>query len=162
MLAVTRRMLSSEEDAQDAFQDACISAYRAIAKFEGQSKLSTWLHRIAVNAALMKLRSRQRRPEISIEALLPRFQDDGHQAEPAVEWRETGPQAVETDETRALVRASIERLPEIYRVVLMLRDIEGLDTAAAAAVLDIEPNAVKVRLHRARQALRTLLDGHMR
>jgi RNA polymerase sigma-70 factor (ECF subfamily) len=82
LLAVARRLLRSEEDARDAVQDAFISAFRAIDRFEGGSRLSTWLHRIVVNAALMKLRSQQRKPETSIEDLLPRFLEDGHFAEP--------------------------------------------------------------------------------
>jgi RNA polymerase sigma-70 factor (ECF subfamily) len=162
MLAVTRRLLSNEEDARDAFQEACLSAFRAIHTFEGHARLATWLHRIAANAALMRLRTRQRRPEKSIEALLPKFRDDGHQAEPAVEWRQSASEAAASAETRALVQASIQQLPEGYRLVLLLRDIEGFDTAETAEWLGIEPNAVKVRLHRARQALRTLLDPHFR
>src|SRR5690242_13935266 len=73
MLAVTRRILNSEEDAKDAVQDAFVSAFRGLPNFEGGSLLSTWLHRIAVNAALMKLRTRKRKPERSIETLLPQY-----------------------------------------------------------------------------------------
>jgi len=69
---------------------------------------------------------------------------------------------LQRQETRALVRGCIDRLPESYRVVLLLRDIEELDTEETARLLDISPNAVKIRLHRARQALRTLLDPHFR
>src|SRR5262245_65193359 len=77
MLATARRVLGNEEDARDAVQDAFLSAFRALNSFEGQSRLSTWLHRIAVNAALMKLRSKRRRPERPITDLLPRFTEDG-------------------------------------------------------------------------------------
>ena len=87
MLAVARRYLGNEEDARDAVQDAFLSAFRAIDRFEGEAKLSTWLHRIVVNACLMKLRTRRRRPEGKIEDLLPRFLEDGHQAEPAAIWQ---------------------------------------------------------------------------
>lgn len=162
MLAVARRMLGSEDDARDAVQDALISAYRALGSFQEQSRLSTWLHRIVVNAALMKLRKRDRRQERSIEELLPRFQDDGHPAEAAVEWRVSADQAVQQSDTRELVRRCIAQLPESYRTVLMLRDIEELDTRETARLLGIEENAVKVRLHRARAALRKLLDQHFR
>jgi len=72
MFAVARRLLRSDDDAADAVQEAFVSAFRAIASFEGGARLSTWLHRIVVNAALMKLRTRARRPEVSIEELLPR------------------------------------------------------------------------------------------
>jgi len=162
MLAVARRFLANEEDACDAVQDAFVSAFKAIDRFEGNAMLSTWLHRIVVNAALMKRRSRQARPEQSIESLLPRFLEDGHQADPASEWRRDDDSDAEKQEARRFVRQAIERLPENYQVVLKLRDIEELDTRETAAILGIEPNAVKVRLHRARQALRTLLDQRFR
>ncbi|MBL8879087.1 MAG: sigma-70 family RNA polymerase sigma factor [Phycisphaerales bacterium] len=158
MLAVAQRMPSSESDAADAVQEAFASVFRAIRGFSGNSQLGTWLHRIVVNASLMKLRSRQRRNEQSIEPLLPTYLDDGHQARPATEWGESPHAAMQREETRALVRSAIDSLPDSHRTVLLLRDIEGLNTEEAAAALQIEPGAVKVRLHRARQALRTLLD----
>lgn len=163
MLAVTRRFLVNEEDSQDAVQEAFLSAFRALDRFEGNSQLGTWLHRIAVNAALMKLRTRKSRPqEQSAEELLPQFKDDGHQASPASGWVGDGLSALEKKETRQLVRQSIDRLPENYRTVLLLRDIEEKDTEETAELLGMTPNAVKTRLHRARQALRTLLDPHLR
>ena len=135
-------------------------AFRGIARFEGGARLSTWLHRIVINTCLMRLRSRGRRPEESIEELLPRFYEDGHRIDPGSAWRSEGVDPLESRETRALVRASIDRLPDIYRNVLLLRDIEGLSTEEAARMLDVKVDTVKVRLHRARQALRTLLDPH--
>src|SRR5260370_15276452 len=82
LLAAARRILQNEEDAREALQDAYLSAFRSLESFEGHAQLATWLHRITVNAALMKLRSRRRRPARPISDLLPRFHDDGHQAEP--------------------------------------------------------------------------------
>jgi RNA polymerase sigma-70 factor (ECF subfamily) len=166
LLAVTRRFLRSEEDAKDALQDAFLSAFRALHTFAEGSLLSTWLHRIAVNAALMKLRTRRRKPEDSIEDFLPRYREDGHREDghidsPTKPWKEPDT-LLERQETRTLVRECIDRLPESYRTVLLLRDIEELDTEEAAQVLGISPNAVKIRLHRARQALRTLLDPYFR
>ncbi|MCI0586711.1 MAG: sigma-70 family RNA polymerase sigma factor [Planctomycetes bacterium] len=161
MLAVARKFLPRTEDAEDALQDAFLSAFKGIGRFEGGSRLSTWLHRIVVNAALMKLRTKRRKPETSIEDLLPAFQDDGHATNhPAAPWTETAEAAAERREIRDLVRSSIDRLPEAYRNVLLLRDIEGFDTEETAGLLDVNPNVVKIRLHRARQALRTLLDPH--
>lgn len=166
LLAVTRRLLRSEEDARDAVQDAFLSAFRALHTFEESSLLSTWLHRIAVNAALMKLRTRRRHPEDSIEDLLPKYiedghREDGHPGNPTKPWKE--PEGLlQQQETRARVRECIDRLPESYRTVLLLRDIEELDTEETARMIGISPNAVKIRLHRARQALRTLLDPHFR
>jgi RNA polymerase sigma-70 factor (ECF subfamily) len=110
----------------------------------------------------MKLRSRTRLPETAIEELLPRYLEDGHHETPPAEWRETGPSVIEKAELRQLVRDSIARLPENYRTVLLLRDIEELDTQETAQMLGISQNAVKIRLHRARQALQGLLDPHLR
>jgi RNA polymerase sigma-70 factor (ECF subfamily) len=160
MLAVARRMLRSEEDAQDALQDAFLQAFRGIGRFEGGALLSTWLHRIVVNACLMKLRARARRPEQSIDDLLPRFLEDGHRESPEPAWRSETPDPVVQRETAALVRRSIDRLPDLYRNVILLRDIEGLSTEETAQLLETKVDTVKVRLHRARQALRTLLTPH--
>jgi RNA polymerase sigma-70 factor (ECF subfamily) len=161
LLTVARRFLRNEEDARDAVQDAFVSAFRAIHGFDGKARLGTWLHRIVVNAALQKLRTQQRRPEQLIDDFLPAFLEDGHRANPGPRWSESAAQALERRETRALVRACIDRLPESYRTVLLLRDIDEVDTEEAANLLGINVGAVKTRLHRARQALRTLLDEHM-
>jgi len=158
LLAVARRMLREEHEAQDAVQEAFVSAFRALASFEGQCLLSTWLHRIAVNACLMRLRRRERRPEESIDDLLPACEADGRTAEWFLPWDDAILERLERDETRALVRAAIDRLPGSYRTALLLRDIEEMDSADAARLLGITPNALKIRVHRARQALRTLLD----
>ena len=162
MLAVARRMLRNEEDARDAVQEAFLNAFRAIGRFEGEARLSTWLHRIVVNAALMKLRTRRRKPERSIEELLPGFLEDGHMADPAEAWRKAPDAEVARQQLRELVLEKIHELPEAHRNVLLLRDIEELDTEAAAKVLDVSVGAVKTRLHRARLALRGLLDPHLR
>jgi RNA polymerase sigma-70 factor (ECF subfamily) len=160
MLSVARRILRSEEDARDAVQDAFVSALRGLPRFEGNARLSTWLHRIVVNACLMKLRSRRRKPETPIEDLLPGFYPDGHRIDPGPPWNADQAADLESREQRMMVRASIDRLPEGYRTVLLLRDIEGLSTEEAARALETTPEAVKMRLHRARQALRTLLHPH--
>lgn len=162
LLRVARRMLVSEEDARDAVQDAFLAAFRSIASFESNAMLSTWLHRIVVNASLMKLRTRRRKPEEDIEQFLPRFREDGHQLEPSLAWNETAESLLEKSETRAIVRSAIDRLPQTYRQVLLLRDIEELTTEETATALEISPNAVKIRLHRARQALRAQLDPLVR
>jgi len=162
LLAISQRFLRNEEDARDAVQDTFLQAYRALDSFAGDAKISTWLHRIAINASLMKLRTRRRKPEESIDALLPKFLEDGHQRDPAVQWLERSDVALERQETRAMVRKCIDRLPNTHRTVLLMRDIEELDTDETAKLLGISTNAVKTRLHRARQALRALLDPHFR
>jgi RNA polymerase sigma-70 factor (ECF subfamily) len=156
MLQAARRILGGDEDAEDAVQEAFFQGFRGLGEFAGTCRIGTWLHRIAINCALMRLRARRRRPEASIEELLPTFTADGHQARP-VRW-ESPAAASESDEVRGIVRRRIGELPESYRTVIVLRDLEGLDTEETARLLDITPNAVKVRLHRARQALKTLLD----
>lgn len=157
LLAVARRYTRSEEDARDALQTAYLNAFRALPGFEGKSRLSTWLHRIVVNAALMKLRSQQRKPETSIDELLPSFQQDGHHVEQFADWGPSAEQLLEQKRTRETVRRCIERLPDDYRTVLLLRDIEDLSTEETSRVLGVTRGAVKTRLHRARQALSTLL-----
>jgi RNA polymerase sigma-70 factor, ECF subfamily len=162
LLGLARRIVGNDEDARDVIQDALLSAFRSIDRFQGNARLGTWLHRIVVNTALMKLRRRRRKPEESIEPLLPAFQSDGHFAEQFSVWTasEGADVALSRTETRELVRRLIDQLPDSFRTVLLLRDIEGLDTEETARLLDTTPNAVKIRLHRARQALRTLLAPH--
>jgi RNA polymerase sigma-70 factor (ECF subfamily) len=157
MLAVARRFFPDDQDARDVVQDAFLAAHRAIGSFDGRAQLSTWLHRVVVNAALMKLRSRRRRREEAIDDLLPLFDEEGQRVVDRPEWEPASDLLLQRAETRARVRACIDRLPEAYRAVLLLRDIEELDTDEAARLLAITPQAVKTRLHRARQALRTLL-----
>lgn len=159
LLAVARRMLRQEQEAQDAVQEAFVCAFKALGSFEGHCRISTWLHRIAVNACLMRLRRRERKPEESIDDFLPAYEADGHTVEKFRPW-DSALDRLERQETRAFVRAAIDRLPETYRTALLLRDIEEMDSEEASALLGITPNALKIRVHRARQALRTLLDPH--
>jgi RNA polymerase sigma-70 factor (ECF subfamily) len=161
LLAVAQRFLPTEEDARDAVQEAFLSAFRGLASFEGGSRLSTWLHRIVVNACLMRLRSGRRHPEVLLEDLLPSFLPDGHREDPRPAWSPPPADEALRRETRELVRAQIDKLPDDHRTVLLLRDIEELDTGETARVLGITEAAVKTRLHRARQALRTLLEREL-
>ena len=162
MLAVARRVTRHDAEAAEAVQDAFIAAFRSIDRFEGGARLSTWLHRIVVNAALMRIRSRERRAEDSIEDLLPTFLHDGHQASATLPWRASAHDEAEREQERRMIRGCIDQLPEKYRLVLLLRDIEEWDTEETARALGTNSNVVKIRLHRARQALRTLLEPHMR
>src|SRR5262249_23158228 len=158
MLVVARRFLRTEEDSADAVQDAFLSAFRSLDGFEGNSALGTWLHRIVVNVCLMRLRARSRSREVRIDDLLPTFDASGHHSRPVRGWEDQGLARLTREEARAHVRDCIDRLPDAYREVLVLRDIEELDTEQTARQLGIAPGAVKTRLHRARQALRTLLE----
>jgi RNA polymerase sigma-70 factor (ECF subfamily) len=160
MLAAARRILKSDDEAHDATQEAFLQAFRAIDRFAGDALLSTWLHRITVNACLMRLRHRKRHPELAIDELLPSFDDTGHRVEDGTAWTDDVLGRMESARLQKVVRDAIDRLPENYRTVLVLRDIEGLSTEDAAQALGIRPEAAKMRLHRARQALRTLLEPH--
>jgi RNA polymerase sigma-70 factor, ECF subfamily len=160
LLRVTSRLLRSDDEARDAVQDAFVAAFRALPRFRAESRLGTWIYRIAVNAALARLRARASVEEVSLDEWLPRFVDDGHQAQPSEPWPADA--GAERREVRERVRAAIDRLPESYRTVVLLRDIEELTTDEAAQALGISTGALKVRLHRARQALRALLDPWMR
>jgi RNA polymerase sigma-70 factor, ECF subfamily len=160
LLATARRYLGSEADACDALQDAFLCAFKSIDTFKGDSQLSTWLHRILLNSALMHLRAKRRCAEadwIPIDQLLPRFDTAGNWIDERIH---SVPAHVlfETSETRAMVRRCIDLLPDNYRIVLILRDIEELGTEEVASSLDVTPSNVKVRLHRARQALKALLE----
>jgi len=149
LLRTARRFLRCEEDARDAVQDAFVSLFKSIASFESNSQLSTWLHRILINCCLMRLRKRQRHPEQDIEA------------EPIEAPIESAEAVFHRAELGKFVRASIDTLPERDRAVVLLRDIEEFSNREVARLLDVTPNAVKVRLHRAHQALRTVLDPAM-
>ncbi|HJZ58481.1 MAG TPA: sigma-70 family RNA polymerase sigma factor [Gemmataceae bacterium] len=145
LMAIARRFLGDTNDAADAVQDAFVSVFKAMRSFEGSARLGTWLHRIAVNACLMKLRGRKR------SRLVPL--DDSHAPVCRSEDDHLG-----RAEVAEQVRACIDQLPPAYRTVIRLRDIEGVDTAETAGRLGTNEGVVKVRLHRARQALRALLE----
>lgn len=149
MLAVARRYLG-EEDARDAVQDALIALIRTIDRFEAKSALSTWLHRVVVNACLTKLRSRRRKPEESLPPTLEQV---------LVTSAEAGlDRAFETAEVDAWVQDAVRSLPEPHRTVIELRDIRQHDTRQTAGLMKITPAAVKTRLHRARAILREQLE----
>jgi RNA polymerase sigma-70 factor (ECF subfamily) len=158
LLAVAHRYLRSEDDCHDVVQDTFVSAFRSVRQFAGKSSLATWLHRILVNHCLMKLRTQSRRHEVSIEDFLPKFDETGHHTRDIRPWRPVADNLLEQKEIRVQVRECIQQLPDDYRTVLVLRDIEQFDTDETARMLKTTPGAVKTRLHRARQALRTLLE----
>lgn len=156
--AVAFRYLGNHEDCADALQDAFLAAFRSIESFSGNARLGTWLHRIVVNVCLMKLRSRRRRPTVAIEEMLPLFDETGHHTRFVAAWTIRHDDCMDREETRQHVRNCIDQLPDGYRTVLLMRDIDGFDTDETARMLGVQSGAVKTRLHRARQALRTLLS----
>ena len=163
LFQVARRFLD-DEDARDALQEALVSAWKSMDQFDGGSKISTWLHRIVVNASLMRIRKKNSKLEQATEALeplLPKFLENGYRADSGPAWTETPEHLLRRKEIRQLVRRCIQELPDSYRTVVLLRDIEGLSGQETADALGLTTTAVKVRLHRARQALREVLDQHL-
>lgn len=163
LLATARRYLRSDDDAQDALQDAFLCAFRSISAFKGDSHLSTWLHRIVINSALMHLRASKYHPDsvgVNVEELAPRFDRNGNWLD-GCSFNMPVDFFLEVAETRSLVRRCIDQLPDIYRVVLILRDIDDLETSDVADLLGLKASAVKVRLHRARQALKALIEREL-
>src|SRR5262249_25052163 len=143
-----------------AVQDAFVSIFASIGRFRGQSQLYTWIHRIVVNACLMKLRSR-RHAAASLDSLLPQFDESGNHATPIAPWPGCATDRIERAETHVAVRKYMDQLPDDYRTILILRDIEELDTDQTAMMLGISRTNIKTRLYRARQALRTLLEQEL-
>lgn len=153
------RLTGGEADAKDVLQETFLSAYRALPRFRGESRFSSWLYRIATNAALMNRRARSRRPADSLEALLPRFDAAGrHCGEPAdIAAASRVEEALDRRILAKKAQAGLDRLPEIYRDAFVLRDLQELTTAEVAEVLRIDPAAVRQRVHRARLMLRGYL-----
>jgi len=144
---LARRMLGNDADAEDVVQEVLLLVVRKLGTFRGEAQLSTWLHQVTVNAALTLRRRRAGRPEVSLEV-----SPDCLEAAPA---SPDGP-ALER-ERRCLIEAAVAALPEVYRHVFVLADIEGLPNAEIADQLGMSLPAVKSRLHRARGMLRETL-----
>lgn len=152
------RMMYNREEAEEVLQETFLSAFRAVSRFEGRSQLGTWLYRIAYNAALMRLRKHQL-PTTSIDE--PIQNEEGDQIpRQLVDWTARPEEILLTGELRSVLNAAAAALPETLRGVFTLRDIEGLSTAETAEVLGLTETNVKVRLHRARLALRERLTGY--
>jgi RNA polymerase sigma-70 factor (ECF subfamily) len=155
---VVRRLLDDPRDAEEVTQDVFLTVARKIETFRGEAAFSSWLYRIGVNAAYQRLRVRRARPvEVSLEPLLPVFDDQGRLAGPVVDWSARVQDPAVALEARAALEQGLARLPEDYRVVVLLRDVEGLTNEDVAGILGLSVLAVKSRLHRARLALRHVL-----
>lgn len=147
-------------DAEECAQDAVVNAYRNLAKFRGDSKFSTWLVTIVVNEARQKLRKAKRAKEESLDEVI-----EGEEGEytpaPLTDWREIPSEALERKELREVLRKAVEELPDIYRQVFTLRDLEEMSVADTAKALGVNENIVKVRLHRARMTLQKNLAPYL-
>jgi RNA polymerase sigma-70 factor (ECF subfamily) len=152
------RMCGEREDARDIVQETLIKAFESLKTLKEPKALRSWLYRVASNACLMKRRKGKFEPrrELSLEELMPRnaesaafeIPDDG----------ETPDDAIERNRTREAVRDAIRALPPHYRIVVLMRDIEQLSTKEVSAALDLPETTVKMRLHRARLAVRQYLE----
>jgi RNA polymerase sigma-70 factor, ECF subfamily len=151
LLAVARRYLPCQEDAEDALQSAFLQVFRFIGRFEGASRLSTWLHRIVVNSALMKIRSRRRRPETCTIAGAFEQGSVFEVAAPAV-----ADELAEREGLDRLLRA-VGDLPDAVRAAVRLRDVGGHTLAETSLLLGRLPAAAKASIHRGRTALRHML-----
>jgi RNA polymerase sigma-70 factor, ECF subfamily len=150
LFRAARAILRDDADAEDAVQQAYLAAYTHLDQFAGTARFSTWLTRIAIREALGKLRTRKRRGEVEFdggaeETMMKDPPDDS--PERHAQRRELG----------GILEAAVDALPEIYRVVFMMREVEQLSTQETADVLELSEEAVKVRLHRARGMLRDRL-----
>lgn len=162
MLSIAQRYTKDRGLAEDCVQEAFANAFSRLNSFAHRSSLKSWLHRIVVNQALMKLRAMRVRNENDVDELLPEFDTDSCRIEQPWRQIQTPEQIVGADHLRTLVLAKIDELPDKYRNVLLLRDIEEMTTSDVASALDLSESNVKVRLHRARSALKNLLEPILR
>ncbi len=162
MVAVADRLLGDRALAEDAVQEAFVSAFRGLDKFQNKSTLKTWLHRITVNTALMKLRQLKRLAEQPIDEYLPEFDKNECRVEAPWQAIPSTEEIVAKEQQRVQIHTAINQLPDAYRVVLLLRDIEGYNTGEVAQLLGISESNVKVRLHRARSVLKKLIEPLLR
>jgi RNA polymerase sigma-70 factor (ECF subfamily) len=156
--SVARRMLGQDADAEDVTQEVLLQVLRKLNTFRGESALSTWLHRVTVNAALQHRRKQSRRRE-QLESLtdLP-WQGKRSDGRPYIE--RAPDEQILNQETRELIEGAIARLPEIYRDVYVLAEVEGLANTEVGELLGLGVPAVKSRLHRARLMMREMLAPH--
>lgn len=151
---VARRLLNDPRDAEEVTQDVLLTVVRKIQTFKGEAAFSSWLYRIAANAAYQRLRAKRARQEVSLEPFLAVFDEEGRYAQPVVDWSHQLDDPAMAGEVRAAIERSLSRLPEEYRVVILLHDMEGLPNEEVAATLGLTVPAVKSRVHRARLFLR--------
>ena len=149
-------IVKNETDAEDGAQDAIVNAYRHLSKFRGDAKFSTWLTTIAVNEGRQKLRRAKRAKEDSLDEPIEGG-DEEYSPAPLTDWREIPLEALERKELREELRKAVQALPDMYREIFTLRDLDELNVAETAAALGINENMVKVRLHRARMMLQKRL-----
>lgn len=154
------RMTRSEADAAEISQDTFLSAYQHLAEFRGEAAFGSWVHRIAANNALMRLRRQRVLDIVSDDLAGPEFTDRGNLAEaPESDWSRRADDKVLDEELGRAIQEATDALPEGYREVFLLKDVEGLSYEEISEMVGISVPAVKSRLHRARLALREAIDA---
>jgi RNA polymerase sigma-70 factor (ECF subfamily) len=157
---IAQHITQNREDAEDVVQDAFLKAYQNLGQFQGQSKFYTWLVRIAVNEALMRLRRRRPERMVSIDEDV-KTEEDSMPREIA-DWSPNPEQQYTQAELKEILGKTIQGLPPSFRTVFVLRDVEGLSTEETAAALELSVPAVKSRLLRARLQLRERLNKYFK
>ena len=159
---LTYRITGSNEDAEEATQDALWTAARKIGSFKGESQFGSWLYRIAANAAYQKLRARRAKTrEIAIDDVLPAFDNDGLHFEPMDDWAPRVDDNAVNGELRDVLEKAIAELPPDYRTALVMHDVEGMPNPDIAETLGVSLPAVKSRVHRSRLFVRKKLAEYM-
>jgi RNA polymerase sigma-70 factor (ECF subfamily) len=160
---LTHRITGSNEDAEEATQDALWTAARKIGTFKGESQFGSWLYRIAANAAYQKLRSRRGKSshEIALDDVLPALDGDGLHFEPMDDWTPRVDDNAVNGELRDALESAIAELPDDYRTALVMHDVEGMANPDIAETLGISLPAVKSRVHRSRLFVRKKLAGYL-
>ena len=157
------RITGSNEDAEEAAQDALWAAARKIHTFKGESAFGSWLYRIAANAAYQKLRARRAKAaEIALDDVLPALDEGGRHFEPMDDWSNRVDERALQGELRQVLTEAIDALPPEYRTALVLHDVEGLSNPDIAETLGISLPAVKSRAHRSRLFVRKRLADYMK
>ena len=148
----------NDADAEEVVQDVFLTLFRKIESFEGRAALGSWLYRVTTNAALIKHRGKRAKLEVSLEDQLPTYLDDGHREGDRsfllTDWSAKPEETLLTGEARKTLERALDRLPDHYRAVLVLRDVEELANEEVADILGESVPTIKSRLHRARMALR--------
>ena len=157
---IAQHITHNEEDAQDVVQDAFLKAYQNLGQFQGNSKFYTWLVRIAVNEALMRLRKRRTDRTVSLDEDVET--EEGTMPREVADWSPNPEQIYGQSELGEILRKTIQGLPHGFRTVFVLRDIEGLSTEETAEMLGLSVPAVKSRLLRARLQLRERLTRYFK
>ncbi len=156
-------MMKSSAEAEEVVQDTFLNVFKSLDSFRADSAPGSWIYRIAANAALMRLRSKRRKPLLSIEEVPPGFENGDLKALwPVGEWTRQPEEKLLDQELRRHLEEAIGRLPEKYRLVLLLRDVEGLDNGEVAEALGLTLPTVKARLHRSRLFVRNELDRYFK